>query len=300
MDNTIDRQENVVLVIGATGNQGGAAARHLLADGWRVRALVRDSAAPKAVALAAGGAELIRGDLTDEASLRKAVAGAHGVFSVLAADEHEVVLGKSVADMAEAEGVRHLVYSSVGGVESQNRYYLDHGWGPVDKWVIERHLRGLSVPLTLLRPGGFMEDFTSPARFFQNGSINVPWHDDLVMNLIAVDDIGVFASLAFADPATYVGATLELAGDRLRTPQIADAFSAATGRAIPHSRVSLELLWRRSPEAARVFTWANETYFETDPAGLRSIYPDLMDLRVWLNRSGTARVLAQLCPSPTS
>jgi NAD(P)-dependent dehydrogenase (short-subunit alcohol dehydrogenase family) len=78
MDNNIDRQDNVVLVIGATGNQGGAAARHLLADGWRVRALVRDSAAPKAVALAAGGAELIHGDLTDEASLRKAVAGAHG------------------------------------------------------------------------------------------------------------------------------------------------------------------------------------------------------------------------------
>jgi uncharacterized protein YbjT (DUF2867 family) len=61
-----------IVVTGATGNQGGATARHLLADGWHVRALVRDDTAPAATALAAAGAELVRGDLDDPASVATA------------------------------------------------------------------------------------------------------------------------------------------------------------------------------------------------------------------------------------
>lgn len=54
-----------------------------------------------------------------------------------------------------------------------------------------------------------MEDFTSPARFFQNGSLNVPWYDDLIVQLIA---IGAFAALAFADPGRYLGQAIEITG----------------------------------------------------------------------------------------
>lgn len=106
--------------------------------------------------------------------------------------------------------------------------------GPVDKWQIEEYIRDLGVPVTILRPAGFMEDFTSPARFFQHGSLNVPWHDDLVMQFIAIDDTGAFAALAFADPDTYLGRAMEITGDRLTAPQIADALSTAAGRPVPH------------------------------------------------------------------
>jgi uncharacterized protein YbjT (DUF2867 family) len=92
-------------------------------------------------------------------------------------------------DAAKVAGVQHLVYSLVGDVESQNHFCLQRGWGPIEKVQIEEHIGGLGVPTTILRPAGFMEDFTSPTRFFQNGSLNVPWHDDLVMQLIAIDDI---------------------------------------------------------------------------------------------------------------
>lgn len=71
-----------ILVTGATGNQGGATARRLLAGGRPVRALVRDSAAPAAAALAAAGAELVRGDLDNLASLAQALDGAAAVFGV--------------------------------------------------------------------------------------------------------------------------------------------------------------------------------------------------------------------------
>ncbi|QIY76307.1 NmrA/HSCARG family protein [Streptomyces sp. RLB1-33] len=294
----MDTHGKTVLVTGATGNQGGATARHLLAGGWRVRALVRDGRTPAAAALAAAGAELVRADLDDRASLDSAVHGAYGVYSVQSANGNEIAQGRNVADAAAAAGVQHLVYSSVGGVESQNRFYVEHGWGPVDKWQIEEHVRGLGVPATILRPAGFMEDFTSPARFFRNGSLNVPWHDDLVMQLIAIDDIGAFAALAFAEPAACLGEAMEITGDRLTAPQIADALSAAAGRPVSHSRIPLQVLWEHQPEAAKVFTWANETYYDTDPAPLREAHAGLMDFDTWLDQSGRARLLAQLDSLP--
>jgi uncharacterized protein YbjT (DUF2867 family) len=202
----MDTHGKTILVTGATGNQGGATARHLLADGWHIRALVRDDTTPAAAALAAAGAELALGDLDDRASYDAAVRGAYGVYSVQSANDNQVAQGKNIADAAKAAEVRHLVYSSVGGVESQNRFYLEQGWGPIDKWQVEEHIRELGVPATILRPAGFMEDFTSPARFFQNGSLRVPWRDDLVMQLIAIDDIGAFAALAFANrTSTWAG-----------------------------------------------------------------------------------------------
>jgi uncharacterized protein YbjT (DUF2867 family) len=285
--------DKTVLVIGATGNQGGATTHHLLADGWRVRALVRDDTAPGATRLAAAGAELVRGDLADRASIVAAARDAYGIFSVQSAVENEITYGTNVADAAKAANVQHLVYSSVGGVESQNRFYREHGWGPIEKWQIEQHIRDLGVPATILRPAGFMEDFTNPARFFQNGSLNVPWHDDLMMQLIAIDDIGAFAALAFADPDAYLGRSMEITGDRRTAPQLADALSAAAGTHIPHTQIPLSVLWSQSPAAAKVFTWANETYYDTDLAPLRHAYPALMDFDTWLARTDKARLFGQ-------
>jgi uncharacterized protein YbjT (DUF2867 family) len=290
----MDTHGKTIVVTGATGNQGGATARHLLADGWHVRALVRDATTPAAAAFAAAGAELVRGDLNDRASIDAAVHGAYGVYSVQSANPNEIAQGKTIADAAKAAGVQHLVYSSVGGAESQNSFYLERGWGPIDKWQIEDHIRDLDLAATILRPAGFMEDFTSPARFFQNGSLNVPWHDDLVMQLIAIDDIGAFAALAFANPGGYLGKAMEITGDRLTAPQIADALSTSAGRPIPHTQVPLQALWEHAPEAAKVFTWASERYYDTDLAPLRQAHPGLMDFSTWLNRSGKARLLAHL------
>ncbi len=291
---THDNYDKIVLVTGATGNQGGATARHLLADGWRVRALVRDDTTPAAAGLGAAGVELVRGDLDDPASIVAAAQGAYGIYSVQSANDNEIAQGKNVADAAKAANVQHLVYSSVGGVESQNRFYVEHGWGPIDKWLIEQHIHDLGVPATILRPAGFMEDFTSPARFFQNGSLNVPWHEGLVMQLIAIHDTGAFAALAFAEPDAYLDTTTEITGDRLTTAQIADAMSTAAGRRIPHTQIPLEALWEHNAEVAKVFTWANETYYDTDLAPLRKAHAGLMDIRSWLDRSGKALLLTQL------
>lgn len=287
-------RDQTILVTGATGNQGGATARHLLADGWHVRALVRDDTTPAAAALAAAGVDVVRGDLDDRASVVEAARGAYGLYSVQSANDNELVQGINVADAAKAAGVEHLVYSSVGGAESQNRFYQQQGWGQIEKWQIEEHIRALGIPATILRPAGFMEDFTSPARFFQNGSLNVPWRDDLVMQLIAIDDTGAFAALAFADPDTYLGKAIEITGDRLTAPEIAEALSAAAGVPVPHSQIPVDLLWQHDPEVAKVFTWADATYYDSDLAPLREAHPGVMDFATWLDHSGRARLMTQL------
>ncbi|MDI3424082.1 NmrA family NAD(P)-binding protein [Streptomyces luteolus] len=103
-----------VLVIGATGNQGGATAEELLSRGWSVRAMVRNPDKPEARELARRSAVLVQGGMDDEASLRRAMTGVQGVFSVqaLAYDPAtlaaEVRQGKAVAGAAQATGDRAL------------------------------------------------------------------------------------------------------------------------------------------------------------------------------------------------
>lgn len=74
--------DKIILVTGATGQQGGTVARHLLQDGWQVRLLVRDPNKDAAKALASKGAELVKGDLYDRASVDAALKNVYGVFSV--------------------------------------------------------------------------------------------------------------------------------------------------------------------------------------------------------------------------
>jgi uncharacterized protein YbjT (DUF2867 family) len=286
-----------VLVTGATGNQGGATARHLLAGGWRVRALVRDGTAPAAAALAAVGAELVVGNLDDRASVDAAMRGAAPTAS------SPPTPTSSPRARTSRMPPRPPVSSTSctprwAAPRARTGFYVEQGWGPIEKWQIEEHIHDLGILATILRPAGFMEDFTSPARFFQKGSLNVPWRDDLVMQLIAIDDIGAFAAMAFAHPDQYLSRSLEITGDRLTAPQIAGALSAAAGRPVPHTQVPLEILWDHSPEAAKVFTWANATYYDTDLAPLKKAFPDLTNFGTWLDRSGQTRLMTQLQTLP--
>jgi NAD(P)-dependent dehydrogenase (short-subunit alcohol dehydrogenase family) len=89
--------KKTVLVLGATGRQGGATARHLLSRGWRVRAFARDRNKPAAQALHQAGAAVVQGDYDDRASLEAAMQGVYGVFSVQASVD-EVRQGQTIAD----------------------------------------------------------------------------------------------------------------------------------------------------------------------------------------------------------
>src|SRR5579883_3137872 len=105
-----------ILVVGATGQQGGAVARALLAQGQKIRVMTRQP--EKAAALAAAGAEVVTGSFTDAAALQRALDGVRGVFAMStpfeAGMDEEVTQGIRLADAAKQAGVAHYVYTSVG------------------------------------------------------------------------------------------------------------------------------------------------------------------------------------------
>ena len=283
-----------MLVIGATGQQGGATARHLLERGRTVRALVRDPASPAAVALGRAGADLVVGDLDDPTSLRAAMEGAHGVFLVLTMmvgpriSPEGVVAeqrrGEAVADLARHSGIEHLVYSSLNGASARSEipYYES-------KARIEDHIHALGLPATILRPVSFMDNFATYNRpVLHEGElvVNLAVRPELPMQLISVRDIGAFAAIAFDRPDQYLHRTVEIAGDVLTPPQIAETIGRVCGLPARFRQTPIEQVRSFDAQLAQMFTFFNEHPSElADLPALRAEHPGLMRLETWLRET---------------
>ncbi|UUV30011.1 NmrA/HSCARG family protein [Amycolatopsis roodepoortensis] len=267
----------IVLVTGATGHQGGATARHLLGQGWQVHAFVRDPAKPAARRLRDQGAVLVPGNLEDADSLRTAMRGVYGVFSVqaLAYEPNtlaaEVRQGKTVADMAKETGVKHLVYSSVGGAERETG--IDHF---ESKAEVERHIEKLGLPATILRPVFFMDNLLHYADADGERVLRLPVLPDRPMQMIASDDIGRIAAHAFAHPNDYLGERLEIAGDELSFEQVAGIYQRITG-----IRTRLD----PQPIEERMFEWFADSGYQANLADLRTRFPELIRFETFLSGS---------------
>ncbi|HWL89130.1 MAG TPA: NmrA/HSCARG family protein [Polyangiaceae bacterium] len=277
-------EKRSILVLGGTGQQGGAVARELLSRGFAVRALVRDLDKPAARELAAQGAALVRGDLDVPASLRETMRGVHGVFSVQTVSQSDAALearqGIHVADAARDAGVAHVVYTSVGGAERGSGIaYFE------SKWRIEEHLRALGVPLTVLRPVFFMENFASffePKLVDGNLVVRMALSPDTRLQLIAVRDIAVFAANAFEQPDEFVGRAIELAGDAPTMSELAGIFQRVTGTTTRFESQPIEQLRGFSAETAKMFEWFEQKGYAADILALRRLHPGLTSLETWL------------------
>src|SRR5262245_8583233 len=282
--------DRVVLVTGATGRQGGGAIRHMSSKGWRLRALTCEPNSHAARELAGRGIEVLRGDLEDPASLERAVQGAYGVYSVQdywsVGARREVEQGTNLANVAKKAGVRHFVYSSVGGAERNSG--IDH-WE--SKWKIEKHIRALKLPATILRPAAFMEDYyiDQVELGILKGKLMDPIRADKPYQTIATEDIGAFVALAFQRPEHFIGRELEIAGSELTNPQAAEVFSRVLGRPVKFRKMPM-LLVRLvlGKEIYQMFRWFNDAGFKVDIGALRRNYPEvhLQTLEEWLRSEG--------------
>lgn len=270
----------IIVVAGATGQQGGAVLRRLRGQGWTLCGITRDPNQPAARRLAAAGVELTAANLDDRASLDRALEGAYGLYSVQTFREEgpagEERQGKALADAAKAAGVQHVVYASVGGA--------DKGTGIPhfeSKWRIEEYSRALGLPLTVLRPVFFMENFLSFSAP-RNGVLAMPLPSDRPLQMIAVDDIGGIAALAFAQPEQFLGRALELAGDELTLDQTAAVWSRVSGQPVRYQALPLDAVRAQSAETATMFDWFNRVGYQADIPALRALYPPLQRFASWL------------------
>jgi uncharacterized protein YbjT (DUF2867 family) len=286
------KRSRVVAVTGATGRQGGAVVRHLLSDGWRVRALTRKVDSEAAKRVAAQGAELVAADMMDPDSLDAAFRGVEGVYSVQTGwddgFEVEVNQGINVADASQRAGVRHLVYGSAGPGESGTGV---GSWESKEK--VTTHMRGLGLPLTVLRPTAFMELMTDQAYYprvstwqvmpkVMGADRPVPW--------LAVDDLGAVAAKAFADPETFIGRNIPLAGDLRSIQECREIWTLVRGR--PPRRTPMPVwMFERfvGRDLTAMWTWLSTSEVHADPADTRRILPTTHTVDQWLASQPTHR-----------
>ncbi len=227
-----------LLIIGATGQQGGAVCTAALAAGWPVRALVRDPNRPRARALAERGVELVSGDLDRPGSLATAFRGATQVFSVQALDlghaARETARGIAAANAAAQTGVAHFVYSAA--------LWTDRASGVPhfeSKRRVREHIAELGLPATVLEPGSFMENLLHPQTVggVRKGRLVTPFDPDLKLPMLAVADIGPAALWCLQQPDLSIGRAFALYGERSSSRQHAAAIAAWLGRPIGCARL---------------------------------------------------------------
>jgi uncharacterized protein YbjT (DUF2867 family) len=289
------KPDGTVLITGATGRQGGSVLRRMLAQGWKLRALVRNSEGDGAKRLIDQGIEVARGDLEDPASLERACRGVYGVYSVqdfwAVGAKREVQQGKNMADVAKRAGVEHLVYSSVGGAERNSR--IDH-WE--SKWEVEKHIRKLGLPATMLRPAAFMENYyiDQVEIAILKGKLVDPIRADKPYQTIAADDIGAFAALTFARPKDFIGAEIEIAGSELT-----EVFSRVLNKRVKFQKLPMPLVrLLLGKEFYQMFRWFNAEGFMANIPELRRKYSEvhLHTLEEWLRMEGWHKRARHLTP----
>jgi len=226
-------RDQIIFVTGATGHQGSTAIRHLLEAGFKVRGLTRWPNKPEAKLLEDLGAEMVHGDLNDPAMIRRSMEGCYGVFAVLTPFEvgpaMEVKQGKLLADVAKEAGVEHFLYSSVGGADRNTG--IPHF---KSKWQNEQYMRQIGLPLTILRPVFFMENFNNPAmiKMIASGRLLFPYGPSKQLQMIATEDIGFFTAIVLDNKDDWLGRAVEIAGDSMTLPQMAQRFARVLGHPV--------------------------------------------------------------------
>lgn len=263
--------EGLIVVTGATGQQGGAIARELLDRGHRLRVVTRKPDADKARALAKRGAEVVRGDFDDDSSMERALKGAWGVFAVQntweAGVEREEQQGKKLVDLARRAGVRHYVYSSVGSAHRKTGIpHFDN------KWRVEESVRKAGFPsYTILRPVFFMDNFASPwfLPSIREGKLAMGIQPTTKLQMIAVADIGKYGRLAFERATELNGQEIDIAGAAHTMPETAEILSRAARRKIEFQRTPIDQVRSWSADFATMLEWFDAVGYNADIQSLQ-------------------------------
>ncbi len=286
--------ERPTLVFGATGRQGGAVARTVIGKGGSVRAPVRDPGSVGARALSAVGVEVVRGDYSDPGSIRSAMSGIDRVFSIQPnsgsagsglTDADEVRYAKLVADLAVETGVRHLVYSSAS-IISQG----PTGVPNLDcKIEIEDHVRGLSIPWTIVRPATFMELLAVPDFWPRSDLLHFFAGPKDPVEFIAADDIGKIVAAMLERGDRFAARTINIAGDLLDGEKIQTAIGKALGQSITFARFPDTLLEQQPmlQRTVKLFE-AGRGAGNADLTALEHEFGRLTRLENWLSGTGGA------------
>jgi uncharacterized protein YbjT (DUF2867 family) len=306
--------QKTIAVVGATGAQGGGLVRAIQRDaggGYRARAITRDPQSPKAQELRELGAEVVAGDVDDEASLKRAFAGAHGAFCVTFfwahfSPEREMAEAAAMARAAKAAGVEHVIWSTLEDTRRwvpldddrmptfHGKYKVPHfdGKGASDHYFTES-----GVPATLLLTSFYWDNFIYFGMGPQKGpggklAIAFPMGDKKLPG-IAAEDIGACAYGIFRRGAEYTDKTVGIAGEHLTGTEMAAAFTKALGQEVQYIDLPPEVYrglgFPGADDLGSMFQFKrdfNEYYCGARDLGFsRMLHPGLQTFETWLAKN---------------
>jgi uncharacterized protein YbjT (DUF2867 family) len=305
-------EKKVIAVVGATGAQGGGLVRAILGDpagGFGARAITRDPNKDAAKALSAAGAEVVRADIDDVESVKRAFAGAYGAFCVTNFWEHfsgekEKAQAKNLADAAKAAGVQHAIWSTLEDTRRlmspddarmpmlQEKYRVPHFDAKAEA---DAYFAGL--PITYLVTSFYWDNlyaFGLGPKKADDGVYrwSFPMGNKRLAG-IAADDIGKVAYGIFKAGRQYIGKTVGITGENLTVDEMSQKLSKALGVQVEYTAVE--------PDAYRGFGFPGademgnmfQVYrdFEKEVLGARSVdvarslNPSLQNFDQWLARN---------------
>lgn len=278
------KQNKIIAVTGATGKQGGAVAKSLSEAGLQVRALTRNPASPAATQLKQRGIDVIQADMEDLKSLKKALDGAYGVFSVQnywekgVGYEGEIRQGKNLVDAAKTVGIGHFVQASVADAEKPQG--VKH-WEC--KAVLEDYIKKEKVPYTFLGETFFMENFMDP----KDGKMIFPFLSGILksttrFHMVSVKDIGAITAAVFQQPEKYMGKKINIAGDCLTLSEMKAVYNKVMPTKAPGYAIPSWLSRFLNKEMVRQVKWNNEPGWQFDLAETKAVCPDLTGFETFL------------------
>lgn len=182
--------KRVLTIFGATGNQGGSVidvvlARPNLAQKYALRGISRDATSGKAKGLADKGIEMVSANMDDVESLKTAVRGSYGVFGVTNFWDHldrqrEIQQGINIFDACKAEGVKHLVFSTLLSADKLTNGRLKHVDHFDAKALIGEHIEANKGDMITSRymPAMFIEGSANAQVMNGTPTVALPFPDD--------------------------------------------------------------------------------------------------------------------------
>jgi uncharacterized protein YbjT (DUF2867 family) len=221
-----------ILVIGGTGNVGGAVVKELLKRGAKVRVLVRRQ--PDEGKLPAG-VEVAIGDLLDPVSVAQAMQGVDKLYLLNAVAPDELTQGLIAYDLAKRRKLQHIVYHSVFRVE----HFKDVPHF-ASKLAIENAMRAFDIPFTIIRPNYFNQnDATLKDPLTKAGIYPMPL-GPVGISAVDIRDIAEAAAIALTSDG-HAGKTYNLNGPEvLSGPRMASIWSGLLGREIRYGGDDLD------------------------------------------------------------
>jgi len=304
-------QKKIIAVMGATGAQGGGLARAILEDDdsqFSVRAITRNPESEKAKVLAQMGAQVVRADSDNVATLRKAFEGAYGAYCVTNYWEHmtparETAQATAMAEAAKDAGIRHAIWSTFE--DTRSKYPLSDGRMPtlMEKYKVphfdckaeaNREFTDRKVPTTFLLTSFYWDNFImfglgpkkgpdgKLAITFPLGECNMPG--------IWAGDIGKCAYGIFKAGQEYVGKTVGIAGEHIGGAAMAAGFSKILGREVRYNAVTPDVYrgfgYPGADDMGNMFQFKRDyesEYRAARPVDFsRKLNPELLNFEQWL------------------